>query len=457
MTEIATWFNTPIRSMILLFCTLLLLFGFSAHSGLVEEEPFYLGGIQINEPDDSEWVKTLDAAGMNTVSVTVYARQEQWDSEHLWFDPVDTSVVQEIREAKKQGLNVTLILRTLLDWKFPENHFLWHGMIMPKTDEQVKIWFDVYSRYARRWAQIAQQEAVDIFVIGSEMNALSASAPVDSLPVLLEYYLNSQKLERTKRKLLAFSDSLEERHLWVRGRDNYQSLVEYVDAQQAANIAWARQVSWYDTPDSLSRINQRRKLINAEWETLIHEVRGVYGGKLSYAANFDNYLEVDFWQHLDYIGINAYFKLRDDMQFADNGALFDSLRVGWQNVFDEIAAFRIKKQLEGKPVIFTELGYTYRKNSTLEPWNGAGFSIVTRDSTERLLVWEDQPIDLVERSLAVAALYDAHLTYDKRLLQGLLYWKLSTKKYHMVHEPFMLHVSRDSKDPLLEELAKFAR
>ena len=42
-----------------------------ACSSPLEEQPFYLGGIQINEPDHNNWVETLDAVGMNTVSVTV--------------------------------------------------------------------------------------------------------------------------------------------------------------------------------------------------------------------------------------------------------------------------------------------------------------------------------------------------------------------------------------------------
>jgi hypothetical protein len=35
--------------------------------------PFYIGGIQVNEPDHRHWVDTLDEIGMNTVAVTVYA------------------------------------------------------------------------------------------------------------------------------------------------------------------------------------------------------------------------------------------------------------------------------------------------------------------------------------------------------------------------------------------------
>ena len=45
------------------------------------------------------------------------------------------------------------------------------------------------------------------------------------------------------------------------------------------------------------------------WKGLIAKVRLVYSGKLTYAANWDEYPRVPFWQDLDYIGIDAYFPL----------------------------------------------------------------------------------------------------------------------------------------------------
>ncbi len=45
------------------------------------------------------------------------------------------------------------------------------------------------------------------------------------------------------------------------------------------------------------------------WISLIAEIRKVYKGKLTYAANWDEYNEISFWDKLDFIGINAYFPL----------------------------------------------------------------------------------------------------------------------------------------------------
>lgn len=45
------------------------------------------------------------------------------------------------------------------------------------------------------------------------------------------------------------------------------------------------------------------------FEELINKIRNVYSGKLTYAANWDEFKRVPFWQSLDFIGIDAYFPL----------------------------------------------------------------------------------------------------------------------------------------------------
>ncbi|MGB5370818.1 MAG: glycoside hydrolase TIM-barrel-like domain-containing protein, partial [Flavobacteriaceae bacterium] len=48
------------------------------------------------------------------------------------------------------------------------------------------------------------------------------------------------------------------------------------------------------------------------WKALIKKVRKVYKGKLTYAANWDEFQRTSFWDDLDYIGIDAYFPLSDE-------------------------------------------------------------------------------------------------------------------------------------------------
>jgi hypothetical protein len=48
------------------------------------------------------------------------------------------------------------------------------------------------------------------------------------------------------------------------------------------------------------------------WLNLIDEVRKVYSGKITYAANWDDFEQITFWEKLDFIGVNAYFPLSDE-------------------------------------------------------------------------------------------------------------------------------------------------
>ncbi|MEL7146791.1 MAG: hypothetical protein AAFO69_10515 [Bacteroidota bacterium] len=85
------------------------------------------------------------------------------------------------------------------------------------------------------------------------------------------------------------------------------------------------------------------------WNRLIPKIRSVYRGKLTYAANWDNYQQVQFWDQLDYIGIDAYFPL-----VHATSAEVDALRTQWQSIKKEIRNLSMKYK---KPVLFTEYGY----------------------------------------------------------------------------------------------------
>ena len=51
-----------------------------------------------------------------------------------------------------------------------------------------------------------------------------------------------------------------------------------------------------------------------EWRNLIQKIRSVYHGQLTYAANFtEEYKQVQFWDALDFIGVQAYFPLSKNL------------------------------------------------------------------------------------------------------------------------------------------------
>lgn len=98
----------------------------------------------------------------------------------------------------------------------------------------------------------------------------------------------------------------------------------------------------------------------AFWDHLIREVRKRYGGRITYAANWDEYARVPFWDRLDLIGIDAYFPL-SDARFPT----VDELRAGWQPWKE---AIRTLQQEVGKPVLFTEYGYRSMDYTAKKPW-----------------------------------------------------------------------------------------
>ena len=98
----------------------------------------------------------------------------------------------------------------------------------------------------------------------------------------------------------------------------------------------------------------------AFWTSLIREIRKVYKGKLTYAANWDEYGRDPFWKELDYIGIDAYFPLSEERNPGET-----VLKEGWQKWKKEIAAL---SNATGKPVIFTEYGYRSMDFTAKKPW-----------------------------------------------------------------------------------------
>ncbi|TFG78668.1 MAG: glycoside hydrolase [Flavobacteriales bacterium] len=96
------------------------------------------------------------------------------------------------------------------------------------------------------------------------------------------------------------------------------------------------------------------------WKELIKKVRAIYKGKLTYAANWDEFQRTTFWDDLDYIGIDAYFPLSEE-----KSPTVGQLRTGWQRWKTSIASLANQKN---KPVLFTEYGYRSMDYTAKKPW-----------------------------------------------------------------------------------------
>ncbi|WP_272150540.1 glycoside hydrolase family 113 [Tenacibaculum aiptasiae] len=96
------------------------------------------------------------------------------------------------------------------------------------------------------------------------------------------------------------------------------------------------------------------------WNKLIKEVRKVYKGKLTYAANWDEFKRVPFWKDIDYIGIDAYFPLSEK-----KSPTLEEFEKGWEPHKKEI--LRVREKVN-KPVLFTEYGYRSINYAGKKPW-----------------------------------------------------------------------------------------
>ncbi len=99
----------------------------------------------------------------------------------------------------------------------------------------------------------------------------------------------------------------------------------------------------------------------SRWRELIDAVRSVYPGRLLYAASWNEFESIAFWDALDYIGINAYFPLTGlkDPSKVD-------LMQGWEFWLGKLEIWQ--KRL-GKEIIFTEIGYTTRDGTNMRPYD----------------------------------------------------------------------------------------
>jgi hypothetical protein len=145
----------------------------------------------------------------------------------------------------------------------------------------------------------------------------------------------------------------------------------------------------------------------ARWRPLIAEVRRHFSGRLTYAANYDEFERVPFWDALDYVGIDAYFALADA---SDPTPPVDPLAAAWtqRGYLDRIAA--VSKRT-GRQVLFTEIGYRSIHPTAVNPnlWNAEG------------------DIDTQAQASAYQAFYRA--VADQPWMAGVYWWDVNTDEW----------------------------
>jgi len=203
-------------------------------------------------------------------------------------------------------------------------------------------------------------------------------------------------------------ESILKPHLWVRGswpgtismkneKDWAVWFGQYTDfILYFARFAEENQIPILCIGTELEGTSKREE----DWRQVIREVRSVYKGELVYAANFTEYQQIEFWDALDYIGIQAYFPLSEKHN-PDLAELISS----WEKKNKEIE--KTIRQFK-KPVIFTELGYCNTEDAAIEPW-----------------VWPNErkgiPISEEVQALCYEAFFQT--AWKKDWLAGVYFWK----------------------------------
>ncbi|MFH1784643.1 MAG: discoidin domain-containing protein [bacterium] len=163
------------------------------------------------------------------------------------------------------------------------------------------------------------------------------------------------------------------------------------------------------------------------WRAIIFEIQKEYKGQLTYAANWDEYIDVPFWDAMDFIGIDAYFPLSED-----NNATLEQLDEGWKYYASEIENFLKQMNYEDIPVIFTELGYANVDGCNVEPW------AVASEIED-----EDEQADCLDSALAVLT--------EKKWFKGMYWWDyLPTQRT----EKYGFHLGKKAAEEVLSEWYK---
>ncbi len=98
-----------------------------------------------------------------------------------------------------------------------------------------------------------------------------------------------------------------------------------------------------------------------QWTRTIEHVRKSFKGALTYSANWDHYRDVKFWDQLDLVGMNCYYKLGPDKDVSTG-----DVEGRWREIRKSVDEFADEVH---KPVVFLEVGWCSLANAANEPWD----------------------------------------------------------------------------------------
>jgi len=205
-------------------------------------------------------------------------------------------------------------------------------------------------------------------------------------------------------------------HLWMSEGwrsnitlDNDQEWDAWFDSYRNHMLHYARMAQDYEV-DLYCIGTEFNSSINRQpdrWLELVREIRAIYKGKLTYAANWDGeYKDVKFWDQMDYIGVQAYFPLTNKEQ-----PTLAEIKNGWSKHKKMLQKLSDKHQ---KPILFTETGYRSDKSATIKPWEWSG----RIDTLNDITCFQTQ-------NLAYEALFQE--LWSEEWFAGMYFWQWHTE------------------------------
>lgn len=152
-----------------------------------------------------------------------------------------------------------------------------------------------------------------------------------------------------------------------------------------------------------------------QWIALIKDIKAIYHGELTYAANWDSdFAAIEFWSLLDYIGIQAYFPLT-----KEGNPDLETIKQGWA---PHMKTMEAASKAFNKPILFTEVGYRNDIYATVSPWEwGSAF--------DRLYIKKSDRV----QQLAYEALFET--LWEQPWFAGLYPWQWNSGDFPIRNKP----------------------
>jgi len=179
-------------------------------------------------------------------------------------------------------------------------------------------------------------------------------------------------------------------HLWLMNRDQSKWIGDIKMTSEADWQAWFKNYSVFILHYArLAEIHHMEALCigtelmnpavtrEKDWRQLIQQIRQIYHGQLTYAANwYLEYEKIKFWDALDFIGVQGYFPLS-----KKNNPSLAELQAGWTPYLAHME--KVAKKYR-KSIVFTEAGYKSTPDAAVEPWQWPkrGKDVMTEESYE---------------------------------------------------------------------------